>query len=238
MDSRAPSTGLGVRHRVVVLADVRLYREGLVAALAGHTELSVVGAESIGLTGLDLVATALPDIVLLEAAAACVPGVVRSILGRASAAKVIAYAIADEGNDAIRCIEAGAAGFVSREANVEELVTTILRVVQGEFPCSPRVAALLAARISDLAGERGANERAATLTVRERRIVQLIDEGLSNKEIARELGIEVSTVKNHVHHILEKTRAARRAQAAARVRSPWIPPAKAPRAALGRPVSI
>jgi DNA-binding NarL/FixJ family response regulator len=63
----------------------------------------------------------------------------------------------------------------------------------------------------------------ARLTVREREVLRLIDAGLSNKEIAQRLRIGVSTVKNHVHSILDKTRASRRAQAAARVRAPaWI----------------
>jgi two-component system nitrate/nitrite response regulator NarL len=238
MDNRLPSAGLGILCRVVVLSDVQLYREGLVGALAGYTDLAVVGAGPISHSGLDWVAAASPDIVLLEAAAARLPGVVRSILELAGAAKVIAYAIADEGNDAIRCIEAGAAGFVSREASVEDLVTTILRVVRGELPCSPRVAALLAGRLSYLAAERGPYAPPAPLTMRERRILQLIDEGLSNKEIACKLSIEVSTVKNHVHHILEKTRASRRAQAAARVRSAWITSARALRTGTNPPGSI
>jgi two-component system, NarL family, nitrate/nitrite response regulator NarL len=121
MDNRLPSAGLGILCRVVVLSDVQLYREGLVGALAGYTDLAVVGAGPISHSGLDWVAAASPDIVLLEAAAARLPGVVRSILELAGAAKVTAYAIADEGNDAIRCIEAGAAGFVSCEARVEDL---------------------------------------------------------------------------------------------------------------------
>ena len=75
-----------MRRRVVVLADVRLYRDGLVGALAGYTELTLVGAGPVGPSGLDLVTTTTPDIVLLEATAACVPAIVQSILERARGA--------------------------------------------------------------------------------------------------------------------------------------------------------
>jgi DNA-binding NarL/FixJ family response regulator len=133
---------------------------------------------------------------------------------------VIAFAIGDEEQDAILCAEAGAAGYVSREASVEDLVSTIVRVAEGEFPCTPRIAALLAQRVSSLAASRDENALATSLTAREREVLRLVDEGLSNKEIARQLGIGVSTVKNHVHNILDKTQASGRGQAAARVRAP------------------
>jgi DNA-binding NarL/FixJ family response regulator len=198
-----------------------LYRDGLVRALAGLPEVDVVGSAPICEASLALLPAMRPDIVLLEANAASRPEVVQSILEAVPETKVVAFAVADEEHDAVQCAEAGASGYVSRDATIEELVATIIRVARGEFPCSPRVAALLAHRISALAthgtpktGDRG-------LTGRERQILRLIDEGLSNKEIAQRLGIEVSTVKNHVHHILDKTRAVRRTQAAARFRTPW-----------------
>jgi two-component system nitrate/nitrite response regulator NarL len=202
-------------------ADVRLYRDGLVRALAGSADVEVVGAAPISEASLPLLVDTSPDIVLLEAAAASRPEVVQSILEVAPQAKVVAFAIADEEQDAIHCAEAGAAGYVSREASIEDLVATIVRVAHGEFPCSARVAALLAHRISFLAAERAPNATASALTRRERQILRLIDDGLSNKEIAQRLTIEVSTVKNHVHHILDKTQASRRSQAAARFRTPW-----------------
>ena len=91
--------------------------------------------------------------------------------------------------------------------------------MRGEAACSPRVAAALLRRVAD----RGARARRldgefAPLTSRERQIVALIDEGLSNKEIAARLCIELSTVKNHVHNLLEKLGARGRGEAAARVR--------------------
>jgi two-component system, NarL family, nitrate/nitrite response regulator NarL len=219
MAAQAPAA----RYRVVLLSDVRLYREGLVHALASTSQLEVVGAAPVDDGSLTLLEAARPDIVLLEAIAARSPAIVQAILAVAPKGKVIAFAVGDEEQDAILCAEAGAAGYVSREASIDDLVSTIVRVAQGEFPCSPRVAALLARRISLLAAHRDPDNIMAALTSREREILRLIDDGLSNKEIAQRLGIGVSTVKNHVHNILDKTSASRRAQAAARVRTPaWI----------------
>jgi DNA-binding NarL/FixJ family response regulator len=84
--------------------------------------------------------------------------------------------------------------------------------------CSPRLAATLLRRVAVLAADRAQPRVEARLTARELEIVELIDEGLSNKEIASRLCIEVPTVKNHVHNILEKLDVRGRAEAAARVR--------------------
>ena len=95
------------------------------------------------------------------------------------------------------------------DATAQELVATIQGCACGEFHCSPRMAAMLVRRVSALAQGVAEDRRDDDLTLRERTIVGLIDNGLSNKEIARRLGIELSTVKNHVHRILEKLHAPR-----------------------------
>lgn len=207
------------RHSVALLVDVRLYRDGLITALESRGEIEVVASAPVAPAALGLLATQRPDIVLLELAAARRPAVVHDILNAVPATRIVALAIADEEVDPLACAEAGAAGYVSSEASIDDLVATIVRVASGEFPCTPRVASLLAQRISALAAP--IRELNVALTARERQIVRLIDAGLSNKEIAQRLGIVVSTVKNHVHNILNKTQASRRAQAAARMR-PWF----------------
>ncbi|HKP15529.1 MAG TPA: response regulator transcription factor [Gemmatimonadaceae bacterium] len=218
--SANPTTG---RPRVALLADVRLYREGLVRELASSTAIEILGGAAITEAGLAFVRTSNPDVVLLEATSARTPAVVRAILSVAPEARVIAFAVGDEERDAILCAEAGVSGYVSQEASIDDVVDTIMRVAHGEFPCSPRVVALLARRVSALAAQREPDAVTAALTSREREILRLIDGGLSNKEIAQRLGIGLSTVKNHVHSILRKTRAPRRGQAAARARGPaWI----------------
>jgi DNA-binding NarL/FixJ family response regulator len=131
---------------------------------------------------------------------------------------VIALSVEETDEELIACAEAGVAGFVRRDAAFDELTTTISSVVRGELPCSPQTAAILLRRIAQLAAERRRVTVTARLTPREREIVRLIDDGLSNKEIAGRLHIELATVKNHVHNILEKLQVHGRLEAAAHLR--------------------
>jgi DNA-binding NarL/FixJ family response regulator len=101
--------------------------------------------------------------------------------------------------------EVGAVGFVPRDASLEDLVETIESAVRGELRCTATLAAKLVQALSSRERPAAGHAPRSPLTARESEIVQLIDEGLSNKEIAVRLGIEVATVKNHVHNLLEKT---------------------------------
>src|SRR6266571_3842650 len=142
-------------------------------------------------------------------------GVVRVVLTRVPHARVVALGVIEDYDDVLGCAEAGVPGYVPREASIDDIVGVIESVHRGEAICSPRVAASL---LAALAAGSVAGPLRAHLTDREREVVHLIDDGLSNKEIARELGIEVATVKNHVHNILEKVQVHRRGEAAAQVR--------------------
>ena len=204
--------------RVMVLADIRLYREGLAHLLAGEPRVTVVAAEPVTADSLLRVRSEHIDVVLLEGATACETRVVEELARLAPEAKVVAYGLVDEDRQAVRCAELGAAAFLTGEATAEQLVSAVCGVARGEVNCSPRLAALLIERLRTLAQGMPSVGNDARLTRRERGIVALIDEGLSNKEIATRLGIEVCTVKNHVHHILEKLEVTRRTQAAARIR--------------------
>jgi DNA-binding NarL/FixJ family response regulator len=125
----------------------------------------------------------------------------------------------DQEDTLLEWAEAGVAGFVPREASMEDLIVTLVCAVRGEFRCSPQFAGRLLGRLRqhghvDLQAPVDENP----LTPRECEIVSLIDRGLSNKAIAASLGIEMATVKNHVHNLLEKLHVHRRGEAAARLR--------------------
>ena len=108
--------------------------------------------------------------------------------------------------------EAGIAGFVTSDASVAELVAAIESVARGEALCTPSVTAALMRRLASLARSWAEADPIEPLTAREREILELIDEGLSNKQIAQRLRIELPTVKNHVHRILGKLGVHRRAR--------------------------
>ena len=138
----------------------------------------------------------------------------RTIRQATAGAGLVALAAPEDDGSVIACAEAGVAAFVARDATLDELVAATRAVARGELPAhSPRIAAALLRRVAD--GARPPEHAVlAPLTSRERQIVALIDEGLSNKEIAARLCIELSTVKNHVHNLLEKLGARGRAEAA------------------------
>jgi DNA-binding NarL/FixJ family response regulator len=101
-------------------------------------------------------------------------------------------------------IEAGADGYVLQESSAARLAEAILSIHAGTLPCSSRIASLVLDRILELSRGREPDHEVEALTGREREVLQLIARRLSNKEIARQLGISNQTAKNHVHNILEK----------------------------------
>jgi two-component system, NarL family, nitrate/nitrite response regulator NarL len=203
--------------RVYILSDVRLYREGLLLALV-HPSLEVVAARAADDAAMANIAQVRPDIVLADAAAVQHHRVVARCRAAAGDVKVLAFGVGEDG-DVVACAEAGAAGYVSREASLQDLVRTIEGLKRGELHQSPSVAALLFRRIGSLAADETPRAR-ARLTGREREVMELLGQGLSNKEIGRRLGIRLPTVKNHVHNILEKLQVGRRGQAVARAYGP------------------
>jgi two-component system nitrate/nitrite response regulator NarL len=202
--------------RVVVVSEIRLYREGLVDALTRGNALEVAGTAVSANDVLHRLEQMHPDVVLLDCSAG-EPEDARAILAVAPETKLIALAVSDAEEAVIAWAEAGVAGFITREASLQEVIDTIDGVARGETIASPRLTAALDrhVRLSGAAQAARAEER---LTCREREIVELIDAGLSNKEIASRLAIQVATVKNHVHNILEKLQVGRRGEAAARLR--------------------
>lgn len=120
--------------------------------------------------------------------------------------KIIVMSVTESESDVIACFEAGAAGFLPEEASLEDLLNNIQAVAKGEALCPPKVTGLLLSRVAEATRKRELREVLGlpNLTRRELEIISLIERGLSNKEIAVQLHIEIQTVKNHIHNILEK----------------------------------
>jgi DNA-binding NarL/FixJ family response regulator len=210
---------------VLLVDDSELYRETLAGVLRpelGHGTVMTAADLHEALGWAD---TSCPDVVLVNMATAHSVGVLRAIVAAVPDAPVVAIGIPEADEQVIACAEAGAAGFLFRRQPLATLLAVMQAVTSGEFPGSPRTTATLLRRVAALAAERHVH-RGDRLTPRERQVVRLIDEGLSNKEIARRLSIEIRTVKNHVHNILEKLQVRRRGEAAARMRllgAPHVP---------------
>jgi two-component system nitrate/nitrite response regulator NarL len=205
---------------VFIVAGVRLYREGLVHALGGDARFRVAGAAAGHAEALDRIARLRPRprVALLDIGAGAGLVGTRRLRAALPDVPVVALVIEDTDESVVAWAEAGVAGFVTRDTSLEDLMSTVECVAQGGARCSARATAALLRRLAALADRRRPETRRGALTPREREIVALIDQGLSNKQIARELHIELATVKNHVHSVLEKLHVERRGAAAAVMR--------------------
>jgi DNA-binding NarL/FixJ family response regulator len=202
---------------VLVMSEIRFLREGLADALDRHPLLSIVGLCADLNDGLDLLSNVAPNIVLLDATFPNGANAVRCILMAAPEAKVVVFAVTETEENIIAWAEAGAAGYIPRTAALRDLVRLLFAILQGEQICSRRVASALMRRVATARGsahDRPDTRSAPMLTVRQQEIVGLVSAGMSNKEIARRLDIELSTAKSHVHNLLEKLNLRRRGQVA------------------------
>jgi DNA-binding NarL/FixJ family response regulator len=193
---------------------VRLNREGLAALLRADRRVRVAAVSSTA-NGLADQGDSV-DVIVVDTATHEGPLSMRAVVSTLRA-PIVVLGAPDEERDVIALAELGVVGFVEREASLNELVGAVVSAAEGEASFPPRIATTLLRRVSSAATQR-VQTNVSSLTAREREIVQLIAEGLSNKEIAASLYIEVATVKNHVHNILEKLQVSRRTDAVARLR--------------------
>ena len=210
--------------RLLLIAEVRLYRDCLAQALRRRDEVSVVGLTGEWADGVQLAVDRSPDVVLMDVGVPDVGAVTRALLTHAPTAKVVGLGVAESEESVLACIEAGMTSYVPCEASIDDLVAVVGSVVRGRLLWPADIVAALARRVSVLSTASHQTNH-ARLTTREREVADELDKGMSNKEIAARLHIEVPTVKNHIHKILEKLRARSRGEAAARLRSDVSAPA-------------
>lgn len=199
---------------VLIVVGIRLYRDGLAQLLSVQEGFKVVGTESscrAAAAHLDHLA---PDVALVEMGLPDLDAITGGLVRQSSPVPVVVMGIADSDSEVLACAERGAAGFVTRDASMDELTGTIRRAANGEVMCSPRTAGSLVRRVRALAAELNLTSHHARLTRREREVAALLRQDLSNKEIASRLRIEVATVKIHVHNVLDKLQVHRRVDAA------------------------
>jgi two-component system, NarL family, nitrate/nitrite response regulator NarL len=196
---------------VFILVQVRLYREGLEQHLGRYHSIEVVGSARSSADALASLRRLRPEILLLDLGLEASLNFAPVVRGALPETRLIVLGISGASPDVIACAEAGVRGYVTREATLADLVETIERTARGEAVCPPAVTASLLERIAVLANARRDRPHVVDqLTNREVEIVRLIEQGMSNKEIASALCIAVPTVKNHVHNVLSKLNLQRR----------------------------
>jgi two-component system, NarL family, nitrate/nitrite response regulator NarL len=203
--------------RIMVVCDIRIYREGLAHALEQAKGFHVEGAVDHVEAAAQLAGEVQPDIVLLDMGMSGSRWAVSAIEGMAPASRVVALCVPETEDQVIACIDAGVSSYLSQDASLEDLVRVVETTARGEAICSPKMIASLFRELARRGSDIEPDAANGPLTSREREILALIDRGLSNGEIARALHIAVSTVKNHVHNILAKRGVHRRVDALSRL---------------------
>jgi len=202
--------------RLIIASPVHLVGDGLAATL--RCRAIVVDVIDLGPQGIAKIADAQPDVVLVDLGQTDLVAAARAIKAVCLRARLVAFAL-DETNDQVfTCAAAGYCGYVPRESGAGELYRALVDTVEGRLHCAPQIAAAMFTRLAGLLREPDPQAPLPNLSSRESKILALVEQGRSNKEIARQLAISAATVKNHMHNILHKLQVSRRGQAAARLR--------------------
>ena len=192
---------------VFLIEDNRLLRDGLSTMLTAQG-LKIVATAQSGREALRAVERLKPQLILLDSALGDrdSPRFVQEVRQAFPDMKIVVMGLLPAHEDFVEFIKAGVAGFILKDATIEEFVTTILSVADGVNVLPPLLTGTLFSHVAEhalLGGKRSA-KAAVRMTVRERQVVASIADGLSNKEIAARLHVATHTVKSHVHNILEK----------------------------------
>ena len=209
--------------KLIVLTPVRMLGDGLVAWFERRPDMEVVAvvADLHALRGA--LAANCAELVLIDVTQGIDLYDVRSIAAQRPDVALVALGLTEQRQEVIRCGRAGFTGYVSREASMEALCAALSDVVEGRLACPAEISGGLLRALFRMEYPSNDPQLDHALTRRESDVLQLIGQGMSNKEIARELVLSVATVKHHVHNILDKLNLPRRAQAMRRVRdAPWL----------------
>jgi DNA-binding NarL/FixJ family response regulator len=203
------ATGPGPTIRVVIADDHQIVRTGLERLLDGWPNVTVVGTAADGVEAVELTSLHRPDVVLMDISMPTMGGLeaTRRIVAAWPEVQVVVLTSFDDRPTVAEALDAGAIGYLLKDSDPATLRDGIESAARGESPLNPRVA-------RDMLSARRERRSAPTLTDREREILELLREGLANKEIAARLGITVKTVKAHLSSLFQKIGVLDRTQAA------------------------
>jgi DNA-binding NarL/FixJ family response regulator len=193
---------------LVLIDDNRLLREGIVEMIRSQPGFKVLAASADANEALEKVKEAKPDIVLLDFGLENHDSLTLTATVHADVpqAKVIVMGLLPMQEDVAHYVRAGASGFIMKDASFDEFFATIRAVAKGAQVLPSQLTNSLFSQIVRNAAvkDKARVVDSVRLTVRERQVIDLLGEGLSNKEISSRLHIAVHTVKSHVHNVLEK----------------------------------
>ena len=184
--------------RILITDDHPVVREGLSGMLAGQSDFEVIGLAADGDTAVKMHGSLAPDVTLMDLQMPGLDGVgaIKAIKAQQPSSRIIVLTTYNSDADILRAIEAGATGYLLKDAPREELFRAIRAAARGDSVLAPAVAARLMTRMRAPAEE--------NLSAREIEVLQLVAKGASNEEIGKSLHISTATVKTHLIHIYGK----------------------------------
>jgi DNA-binding NarL/FixJ family response regulator len=204
--------------RVLLVDDHAMVRRGMRDFLSLHDDIEVVGEAGDGAAGVEEARRLQPDIVVMDLMMPNLDGIEATAVIKAALpdVEVIALTSFIEESRVVAAIEAGASGFLLKDAEADELAAAIRSAAAGEVHLDPAVASIVARRMRDggRASAAGQTDGIATLTARERDVLARVARGYPNRQIASDLGITERTARTHVSNILAKLGLTSRTQAA------------------------
>lgn len=206
------------RIKVLLVDEHILVRRGLAGLIRPHPTLEVVGEAGDGRQAVELATQLKPDVVVMDTSLPSLDGIsaTRLITRANPEVKVLLLTVSADEADLFEALKAGAHGYLPKDIQPETLFEAVLAVGQGRAVLSPPLAeAVVQEFVRQVHRGQFPLVTVSQLTNRETQVLQLVSQGSSNRDIADTLSISLSTVKNHVHNILEKLHVRRRTQAAA-----------------------
>jgi DNA-binding NarL/FixJ family response regulator len=195
--------------RVMIVDDHALVRAGLAELLSADNEIDVVATAANGEEALEAAAREQPDVILMDLSMPGMGGAeaTRNLLAADAAARVVVLTSLSARERILDALDAGAIGYLLKDADPDELIRGVQAAARGESPLSPKAA-------QQVLAARNAQRPAVQLSVREREVLELVGQGLPNKLIARRLEISEKTVKAHLTQVFAQLGVTDRTQAA------------------------
>jgi DNA-binding NarL/FixJ family response regulator len=194
--------------RLLLIEDNRLLRDGILAILEPHKDIVIIAASGDGKKTLVKIKELKPNVVLLDLGLRSQNSlhVVEIVKKDFPEAKIIVMDLAPVQADILQYVKAGANGFILKDASLNDLLITIRTVAEGSTVLPPLLVDSLFSQIVDNAVKEGRSKLngAVQMTKREREVIALLGEGMSNREIGQKIHVSTYTVKSHIHNIMEK----------------------------------
>jgi DNA-binding NarL/FixJ family response regulator len=194
--------------RLLLIEDNRLLRDGIIAMLKSQTDIRIIAASGKGENTVSKLQKLKPDVIILDFGLQSLNSltVVEIIKKDFPNAKVIVMDLAPVQGDITQYVKAGAAGFILKDATLNDFLLTIRSVANGTNILPPYLANSLFSQIVENALKEGKTKlrESIRMTKREREVIELIADGLSNRDIGLKLNVSTYTIKSHIHNIMEK----------------------------------